>query len=81
MNTTIVAALTSAFVVMAVAATFSANAQGRDIVEAVQSETADTCEKQIWPAYNDACLTTISGEPSQNAVRVIAQVPIKPAVH
>jgi hypothetical protein len=73
MNITIAAALTSAFVVMAAGATFSANAQGRGLADATQTWPAATCETQIWPAYGKGCVMTFSGKPSDSTVRVVAQ--------
>ncbi|MGI9400819.1 MAG: hypothetical protein ACR2O0_06160 [Rhizobiaceae bacterium] len=73
MNTAVVAALSSALVIMAAGATFSTHAQGSDIQVTNQPLTPAECERQSWPAIDASCLVTISGEHSNNVVRVAAQ--------
>ncbi len=73
MNTTLAAAVTSALIVMAAGATFSTTAQGSDISIEKQTLTPAECEKQAWPNIDASCLVTISGEHTNNVVRVAAQ--------
>lgn len=73
MNITLAAAISSALIVMAAGATFSTSAQGSDISAANSTLTQAECAKQAWPAIDANCLVTISGEHSNNTVRVAAQ--------